>query len=176
MLPMSYIPSSRKFYLVCCISASDFLQHFTPKQTEDLLNRPHQSRNPGICNLCLQEFSMYTWPSANQTRMENLESLVLFLLPGKIKLRITITLLMEIAHMEDSLLSGPSTIPRNRSWRYFMIETPHLEYDFDALTYRDQWATTVSQARSTGLWGDDYSAIADVARKYQLSLPRPVRH
>ena len=61
---------------------SDQQQHFTVEEMKDLLNRQHQSKDPGVCNLCLQEFSLYQWPSASQTRLENLESLVLFLLPG----------------------------------------------------------------------------------------------
>lgn len=38
---------------------------------------------PGICSSCLQ-VSFNTWPSALGTRNENLESVVLFLMPGEL--------------------------------------------------------------------------------------------
>jgi len=77
--------------------------------------------------------------------------------------------------MEDALLSGPAFIPRNRSWRGFMLERPHAQYDFDALSvHQDSWAVTVKQARSTLLWGDDANHLIDIVRNYQKSLSKPV--
>jgi len=79
--------------------------------------------------------------------------------------------------MEDALFSGPADIQRTRSWRGFMLERPHAQYDFDALSvHQDQWSVTVKQARSTLLWGDDANHLVDIVRNYQESLSKPVRH
>lgn len=42
-----------------------------------------QGTDPGMCTSCLQESDIYKWPSISSSRMENLESLVLFLMPCK---------------------------------------------------------------------------------------------
>ncbi|KAG9242876.1 hypothetical protein BJ878DRAFT_543847 [Calycina marina] len=128
------IPNYDRIPTICSRCHIYQVANFTPEQTEYLLNRPHQSKNPSICNLCLQAF----------------------------------------AHMEDSLLSGPAFIERSRSWRGFMLERPHIQYDFEALNQpSDQWVTTVKQARSTLLWGEDCTELLEIVRNYQNNFNKP---
>lgn len=133
-----------------------------------------QSNFPGLCSSCLQ-VSFNTWPSALGTRNENLESLVLFLVPCRY-LFTTLSLRhadYDIANMEDVLRFAPPDMPRMRSWR-ILPTNDRKEYDFSTLVFQDRWTLSKQQAESTRLFGEDYAELANIAQLYQRSLPRPV--
>jgi hypothetical protein len=49
------------------------------------------------------------------------------------------------------------------------------EFDFGSLVFQDRWTLSKQQIESTKLFGEDYAELANLARLYQLSTPRPVR-
>lgn len=80
---------------------------------------------------------------------------------------------MEPANIEDVLVSAPSNLPRGRSWRRLPKDIGQGFY-FSSLVFEDKWTLSKQQVESTRLFGEDYAELANIARLYQLSMPRPV--
>ncbi|RDW60628.1 hypothetical protein BP6252_12011 [Coleophoma cylindrospora] len=119
------------------------------------------SKSPGcagLCNACMHATNFTIWPSVNGTRRENMESLVLYLLP---------------AHMEDCVRAMPPGMPQSPSWRRLSTTPPTTAIDFSALVFQDQFILAKEQARSTGLFAEDFGGLMDIAQKYQRSLASP---
>lgn len=72
--------------------------------------------------------------------------------------------------MEEELLKYGTPVSKNPSWRHFHHVRPHLSYDFDALPEWDNFTLSHQKARDTGLWGDDFAVLVNIARVYQKSL------
>ncbi|PMD34351.1 hypothetical protein L207DRAFT_570955 [Hyaloscypha variabilis F] len=110
---------------------------------------------PGFCSSCLQ-VSFNRWPSALGTRNENLESLVLFLMP---------------AHMEDVLRSAPWNMPRSRSWRLLPQTNKLVRYETAEDGFKYRWSFLKRLVMSTRLFPNGFDELADIAQVYQLSVP-----
>ncbi|KAE9379604.1 hypothetical protein N431DRAFT_327249 [Stipitochalara longipes BDJ] len=110
---------------------------------------------PGFCSSCLQ-ISFNRWPSALGTRNENLESLVLFLMP---------------AHMEEVLSSAPRNMPRSRSWRLLPQTNKLVKYETAEDGFKYRWSFLKRLVMSTRLFSDGFEELADIAQVYQLSVP-----
>ncbi|KAL3420495.1 hypothetical protein PVAG01_06940 [Phlyctema vagabunda] len=110
-----------------------------------------------LCDSCIQATNFTAWPSVSGTRRENMESLVLYLLP---------------AHMEDCVRNMSPITPKSRTWR--LVKTlPPKEIDFSAVVFPDQFTLAKEEVRSTGLFSEDFADLADIAQTYQRSLPVP---
>ncbi|PMD58485.1 uncharacterized protein K444DRAFT_614246 [Hyaloscypha bicolor E] len=110
---------------------------------------------PGFCSSCLQ-VSFNTWPSALGSRNENLESLVLFLMP---------------AHMEEVLSSAPHNMPRSRTWRLLPQENRLIKIETAEDGFQYRWSFLKRLVMSTQLFSDGFEELANIAQVYQLSLP-----
>jgi hypothetical protein len=77
--------------------------------------------------------------------------------------------------MEDVLLFAPPNMPQSRTWRMLPKKSDRKDYDFGTLVFQDRWTLSKQQAESTRLFGEDYAELANIAQRYQISLPRPVR-
>lgn len=82
---------------------------------------------------------------------------------------------MKIAHAEDFLSLLPANTPRNPTWRILPRTPTRLEYDLNALAFQDRlFVLAKKTVLSTGLFGEDFAELLDVAQSYHWSLQEPV--
>ncbi|KAF7870471.1 hypothetical protein EAF04_004215 [Stromatinia cepivora] len=124
--------------------------------------RKHNSNHliSGFCDSCIQVSNFNIAPSTQGTRTENLESLVLYLLPS---------------HMEENLRAIPRDTLKTKTWRMFSAERAEkaFDHDFDNVVFRDHFVLAQEQARSTGVFDEKYSDLMTIAQTYQESILQP---
>lgn len=81
----------------------------------------------------------------------------------------------EAANMEDVMVFAPPNMTRKRTWRMLPLKSDQKDYDFGTLVFQDRWTLSRQQVESTGLFGEDYAELANIAQQYQVLLPSPVR-
>ncbi|RAL66040.1 hypothetical protein DID88_005701 [Monilinia fructigena] len=109
----------------------------------------------GFCDSCIRVSNFNVAPSTQGTRTENLESLVLYLLPS---------------HMEENLRAIPRNTLKTKTWRIFSAERAEraFDHDFDNAVFRDHFVLAQEQARSTGVFDEKYSG----SNEHSSNLPR----
>ncbi|KAG4033570.1 hypothetical protein MFRU_004g00770 [Monilinia fructicola] len=114
----------------------------------------------GFCDSCIRVSNFNVAPSTQGTRTENLESLVLYLLPS---------------HMEENLRAIPRNTLKTKTWRIFSAERAEraFDHDFDNVVFRDHFVLAQEQARSTGVFDEKYSDLMSIAQTYQESILQP---
>lgn len=124
--------------------------------------RKHNSNHliSGFCDSCIRVSNFNVAPSTQGTRTENLESLVLYLLPS---------------HMEENLRAIPRDTLKTKTWRMFSAERAEkaFDHDFDNAVFRDHFVLAQEQARSTGVFDEKYSDLMAIAQTYQESILQP---
>ncbi|KAF5873023.1 uncharacterized protein Bfra_008300 [Botrytis fragariae] len=124
--------------------------------------RKHNSNHmiSGFCDSCIRVSNFNVAPSTQGTRTENLESLVLYLLPS---------------HMEENLRAIPRNTLKTKTWRMFSAERAEkaFDHDFDNTVFRDHFVLAQEQARSTGVFDEKYSDLMAIAQTYQESILQP---
>jgi hypothetical protein len=125
---------------------------------------------PGFCSTCLQ-VPFNTQPSAVGTRNENLESLVLFLIPGELCEPWEGVFTDQAAHMEDVLSSAPTNMPRSRSWRMLPQKNQVIKYDSGEEGFHYRWNYLKRLVLSTQMFSEDFAELANIAQMYQVSIP-----
>ncbi|KAB8294912.1 hypothetical protein EYC80_006870 [Monilinia laxa] len=114
----------------------------------------------GFCDSCIRVSNFNVAPSTQGTRTENLESLVLYLLPS---------------HMEENLRAIPRNTLKTKTWRIFSAERAEraFDHDFDNVVFSDHFVLAQEQARSTGVFDEKYSDLMSIAQTYQESILQP---